>query len=396
MSVRRSPGWPRRALTCGALLACAALTTPQAAYADPDPGGRSPGGQASDPSFIDTPPPTDRPAPPGGLAEEELRALLDRLQSLYRTAEEAAEEYNTAQEKLDEARRKLDDLNKQLGDQRADLRENRAVAGELARRQYRDLGLSDYSRLLLSDDPREAFDRGHDLNRAAEAQAEVVRDLAAGERDLKDLVDDQKETLEEAEGLAERQRAARDKVEKRLEQVEDIVSTLTGAEREELKRLEEEGTRAAQEEFVDSGVLGHDDRNPSGAGQRAIDYAFDQLGDPYLWGAEGPDAFDCSGLTSRAWEYAGTPIPRTSQEQWRQLPRVPMNQLRPGDLVIYYPGATHVAMYIGDGKVVQAPRTGDVVKVSPVGGMPVLGAVRPDPGERAVDGAGAPKPPARS
>ncbi|WP_338103837.1 C40 family peptidase, partial [Streptomyces rhizosphaericus] len=69
---------------------------------------------------------------------------------------------------------------------------------------------------------------------------------------------------------------------------------------------------------------------------RALAYALNQIGKPYVWGAEGPNSFDCSGLTSSAWAYAGRTIPRTSQEQWRQLPRVPLNQLRPGDLVIYY------------------------------------------------------------
>lgn len=97
-----------------------------------------------------------------------------------------------------------------------------------------------------------------------------------------------------------------------------------------------------------------------------------------MWGAEGPKAYDCSGLTSRAWEHAGTTIPRTSQEQWKQLPHVPLNLLRPGDLVVYFPGATHVAMYIGNGMVIQAPRPGGVVKISPIAANPVLGAVRPD------------------
>ncbi len=105
----------------------------------------------------------------------------------------------------------------------------------------------------------------------------------------------------------------------------------------------------------------------------------DQIGKPYVWGAEGPDSYDCSGLTQRAWASAGTGVPRTSQEQWAELDRVPLRQLRPGDLVVYFPEATHVALYLGDGLVVHAPRPGAAVKVSPVAANPVLGAVRPDP-----------------
>ncbi|ARX86404.1 hypothetical protein SMD44_05875 [Streptomyces alboflavus] len=76
---------------------------------------------------------------------------------------------------------------------------------------------------------------------------------------------------------------------------------------------------------------------------------------------------------------AGHGIPRTSQQQWARLPRVPLRDLRPGDLVVYFPRATHVALYLGRGKVVHAPRPGARVKVSPLAANPVLGAVRPDP-----------------
>lgn len=104
-----------------------------------------------------------------------------------------------------------------------------------------------------------------------------------------------------------------------------------------------------------------------------------------MWGAVGPESYDCSGLTSTAWSKAGRAIPRTSQEQWRRLPRVPLASLRPGDLVIYFPEATHVALYIGDGLVVQAPRPGAAVKVSPLASNPLLGAVRPDPDGEPLD-----------
>ncbi|MEU1786184.1 NlpC/P60 family protein [Streptomyces sparsogenes] len=116
------------------------------------------------------------------------------------------------------------------------------------------------------------------------------------------------------------------------------------------------------------------------AGQRALRYAMNQIGKPYVWGAEGPGSFDCSGLTSQAWAHAGRPIPRTSQEQWRRLPRVKLNRLRPGDLVVYFKGATHVAIYAGNGMVVQAPRPGTRVKLSPLASNPLRGAVRPTKG----------------
>jgi cell wall-associated NlpC family hydrolase len=118
------------------------------------------------------------------------------------------------------------------------------------------------------------------------------------------------------------------------------------------------------------------------AGQQALRWALNQIGKPYVWGAEGPNSFDCSGLTSQAWAHAGRIIPRTSQEQWRRLPKIPLGELRPGDLVIYNKGASHVAIYAGGGQVVQAPRPGTRVRLSPLASNPVQGVVRPGAARR--------------
>ena len=111
-------------------------------------------------------------------------------------------------------------------------------------------------------------------------------------------------------------------------------------------------------------------------GQRALTWALTQIGKPYVWGAQGPDAFDCSGLTFMAWRAAGVDIARTSQGQWRTLPRVLDGGLRPGDLIVFY-NASHVALYAGAGMVVQAPRAGRRVSLAKMAAMPVLGVVRP-------------------
>lgn len=375
----RTREWLRRALSCGALLAAAALAVPaQTAHAAPDDPSPAPypGGPGAPPYPVD--------GTAADSSQESLQALLDRLQSLYHKAEEATEDYNAAKEKLGKQRKAVKDLDRKLDHQREEVRRGHRDAGALARRQYMDGGLSDYSKLLLSDDPHHALQRGHMLGQTAKNQASTVRRLEAEERRLTRLSKEKKKAVGKAAEAARKQRAARDRVTKQLDRVEKIVSTLTGAQLDEMQALEERGFNALQEEFLRSGALGKGGSAPSAAGRRAIAYAFNQLGDPYVWGAEGPDAFDCSGLTSQAWLHAGRAIPRTSQEQWRQLPRVPLNRMRPGDLVIYFPGATHVGMYIGQGLIVQAPRPGAQVKVSPVGSMPVLGAVRPDPEARSL------------
>ncbi|MYV67485.1 glycoside hydrolase, partial [Streptomyces sp. SID2131] len=187
-----------------------------------------------------------------------------------------------------------------------------------------------------------------------------------------------REALDQQRRLAAEQRTRRDEVRTRLKEVEKLLAGLSPTQLTRLTELERTQTAGAQRELLGSGVL-DGPRTPSRAGAEALRFAVEQLGKPYEWGAEGPEAYDCSGLTQRAWAAAGREIPRTSQEQWETLPRVSLSELRPGDLVVYFPGATHVAVYLGEGLVVQAPRPGAKVKVSPVAANPLLGAVRPDP-----------------
>ena len=121
----------------------------------------------------------------------------------------------------------------------------------------------------------------------------------------------------------------------------------------------------------------------SGAAQTAISYAEQQLGKPYIWGGTGPAGFDCSGLVYAAYQSAGIAIGRTTY-QWRQDgPVVPIDQIEPGDL-LFYPGSDgtatdpgHVVMYLGSGRVIQAPQTGEDVQADPVDLSGVIVATRP-------------------
>jgi cell wall-associated NlpC family hydrolase len=111
---------------------------------------------------------------------------------------------------------------------------------------------------------------------------------------------------------------------------------------------------------------------PSGGAQAAIDFAYDQLGEPYVWGAAGPNSWDCSGLTMGAWAAAGVQLSHYSVSQYYETTRVSYSQLRPGDLIFWAsdssnPGTIfHVALYIGNGQMIQAPRTGRNVEVQSV------------------------------
>ncbi|MFE9676410.1 NlpC/P60 family protein [Streptomyces sp. NPDC006259] len=321
------------------------------------------------------------PEPPGP-GERSVAELLTDLQKLYREAEQATETYNATEERLKERRAEADRLTAALARTRLSLQESRGAAGRLARQQYQtSTDVSPYVRLLLARDPQHALDQGHVIDRLARERVETVGRLEGTERRADSLARRARAALDEQLTLTERRKKERDAVRRRLADVEELLASLTAEQLTALARLERDGVAEAQAKIMTSGTLS-DDRNPSEEGDRAVRYAVRQLGKPYEWGAEGPRSYDCSGLTSEAWRAAGSPIPRTSQEQWAQLPHIPLAELRPGDLVVYFPEATHVAIYLGEGRVVQAPRPGAAVKVSPIAANPVLGAVRPDPRER--------------
>ncbi|MER7102518.1 C40 family peptidase [Streptomyces humidus] len=352
----------------------------QDADTDPASGGPSAtGGDAPDaPDVPDAPGQgADPGSAPGGRTVAEL---LKDLQRLYREAEAATEAYNATEEQLRRRRAETGRLDTDLVKARLSLHESRNAAGRLARRQYQgSTALSPYVRLLLARDPQHALDQGHVIGRLARERKETVGRLENGERRAAGLARRARAALDAQLTLTARRKKERDAVRRRLDEVEKLLASLTAEQLTALAALESDGVARAQKRLVASGALG-DDGKPSEQGEKAVRYAVRQLGKPYEWGAQGPRSYDCSGLTSQAWEHAGTKVPRTSEEQWARLPRIPLKELRPGDLVIYFPEATHVAMYLGHGMVVQAPRTGEKVKVSPIASNPVLGAVRPDPG----------------
>ncbi|MEU9289868.1 NlpC/P60 family protein [Streptomyces sp. NPDC048275] len=339
-------------MACTAVAATGALLAPVPAAAAPDPG------------------PDTKPS---------VTQLLTDLQRLYRDAERATETYNATEEKLKKQRAQVARLDGSLARARLSLHDSRGAAGRLARQQYQNSSeISSYVRLLLARDPQHALDEGHLIGQLSQDRVETVDRLAVSEKRTDGLARAARKALDDQLTLTERRKKERDEVRDRLKEVEKLLASLSADQLAALAELERAGTAAAQQKLLASGALSSE-RAPSREGEQAVRYAVGQLGKPYEWGAEGPRSYDCSGLTSQAWERAGRPIPRTSQQQWAKLPRIPLNELRPGDLVIYFPEATHVALYLGDGLVVQAPRPGEKIKVSPIAANPLRGAVRPDP-----------------
>jgi len=143
---------------------------------------------------------------------------------------------------------------------------------------------------------------------------------------------------------------------------------------DKLKKLREQAYGSATEQAGTGS--GQTPPQVSGRAGAVVDFAYAQLGKPYAWAAAGPNSYDCSGLTLAAWAKAGVSLPHVAADQYNQITHISRSQIAPGDLV-FYENLGHVAIYVGNGKVIHAPTFGEVVKVSSIDMMPVYGIGRP-------------------
>lgn len=299
-------------------------------------------------------------------------AALDRL----------ADSYNTARQVELAADAKVADAVGQLAASEADAADAAAAiaASEGALRQTAINGYLDLSLLsnLKSNDPlTTAYQLGIAevyAGNAVETGSQRVRDLHAAEarlRGLRRMMQDQAKQAEAesatAQAASQRAQTAVDaavgqevRLQATLAQAQGDVSTLVAIERASLaltayQRISQAGNLL----FNPSAPL----PPPLPATAAVVKLAIAQVGKPYVWGAAGPDTFDCSGLMQWAWGQSGVALPRVAADQQAWAVPVPISQVLPGDLVFFGNPAHHVGLYIGNGLMVEAPHTGAVVDV---------------------------------
>ncbi|MET9763163.1 NlpC/P60 family protein [Streptomyces sp. NPDC006372] len=335
----------------------------------------APGTAFASPSPSPTPTPSASPAP---APSKDLEAVREKLDKLYRAAARATDEYNAAEEKADKQSAEIVELAKKIVKGQERLDELKTRAGAAAASQYRGGGLPPEAHLMLSDDPQEFLEGVGRVRQGQHATKGLLGELTRTQQDLKQYAKDASAQWKKLEAGRKAKAAAQKKIEKQIAQAEKVESQLRKEEQKRLAELEKEAADKAQTAWLGSGILDDISGKATEQGKKAVAYATAQIGKPYQWGAEGPKTYDCSGLTSQAWISAGRGIPRTSQEQWKRLRHIDVRDMRPGDLIIYFDDASHVAMYVGDGAIVHAPRPGRTVTIAGAGSMPILGVVRPD------------------
>ncbi|MEV7861207.1 NlpC/P60 family protein [Streptomyces hirsutus] len=361
----------RRTLTAAAVTVVCAITVlaaPGTAFAAPTPqpspsATASPGAQAGE--------------NPEAAPSKDLEAVRKKLEKLYRAAAVATEEYNAAEEKTKQQSAEIVKLTGRIVKGQEKLDDLKDRAGAAAASQYRGGGLPPEAHLMLSDSPQDFFVGAGRIRQGQHAAKGLLGEMQRAQEDLEQYAEDAEAQWRKLETGRKARAKAQRKIEKKIAEAEKVESELEQEEKERLAELERQAAQKAQAAWLKSGALEGTAAAATAQGKKAVAYATAQIGKPYVWGAEGPEAYDCSGLTSQAWISAGQTIPRTSQEQWRRLPRVAVEDMRPGDLIIYWNDASHVGMYLGDGSMVHAPRPGRTVTTAGAGSMPILGVVRP-------------------
>jgi cell wall-associated NlpC family hydrolase len=321
---------------------------------------------------------------------EEVESAKEKLARLEHEFEALAEQYNDAKYRLSLTEQQLAQAESQRrkAEARAQAAEERLA--ERAVQAYVGTG-SQVDGLLGADSIAEFSDRLEFMGAVAESDAGIglearnARQEAdwAAERYGEVMTEREKqvEAIESQLGRLDSMIAEQGELYEQLHQDRQEYLDYLAAQRAALQQAQEEAEQqdAPSEPPSDGG--GYVPPANAAAGQIAVDAALSQLGANYVWGSADPNVgFDCSGLTSWAWAQAGVYIPHSSQAQHSTLPNVPLDRLAPGDLVFYYSPTSHVAMYIGGGRIVHIrnPSPSGVVQTDTVFGYSTpVGASRP-------------------
>lgn len=353
------------------------------------------------------------PVGPAAFAEpdekpETVAEAKSLVQELRQKSAGYDQKYVEAQEKYEKAKKSLASKKRDLAEQQAEVDELRKAVAAIALAQYQSRGVDTTTKLIVSPSPEALLrdlglqqrmsvrqrttlqDYQTELANLADLRRSAETDSTAMEKALKEMDEARKESkakLSEAERilqqLTEEQRR-RLEAQRRAE-AEQARRAAEAAEQEQQQDQQEQARQDDGERRTTSNSRSNERKSTSeksepkktsvpvsGRAAAAVASAKSKLGAPYVYGGTGP-GYDCSGLTMTSWAAAGVSIGRTTGAQWAGLQPISRGQLKPGDLVFYYSGISHVGMYVGNGTIIHAPNSTTVVKYAPIDMMPVAG-----------------------
>ena len=320
-------------------------------------------------------------APPGDAAPQaDIKAVQAQVRELRGEAESANERYSEVRANLADVRTEIDSINAKIARNKAARRSQSAAVNGLARSLYMMGSIDPTLQVLLADDPTAFLAQASAMEQLSQSQQSILRKwqtsgLALAQSEAV-LADRERVAKTLSASAAERKAEVDDKV----RQAENVLSKLSAeqrriiaAQRAEQRRQQAAQAAAAARKIESQAGGGGGGGGGSGGGgspgtgraAAAVRYMLSQVGDPYSYSANPPRSWDCSKLTAAAWGQSGVGLTALSYRQWDQTRRVPVSQIRAGDLVFYFgKGAHHVAMYIGNGKMVSASNPDDGVEIT--------------------------------
>jgi cell wall-associated NlpC family hydrolase len=306
------------------------------------------------------------------ISPAQARAELSRLEA---QVDEAVESYNDARIELGKAQRHAAAVQARVARAEKRLVSMRARMGGFASAAYQSGGIDSFVTLMTTSNPQTFLDQATALDQIARDQAGQLRQLKGAAHELKAQQAEAKAAVAATHAVERRLAAAKAAIETKVDRQQRLLDIVEGRAAR-AARLAREAAYARQQRASRSVSRSYYNGPASGRAKIAVAEAYRQLGKPYRWGAAGPDSFDCSGLTMWAWGHAGVSLPHSSRGQYGYGRHVSRSDLQPGDLVFFGSPIHHVGIYVGGGRYIAAPHTGDVVGFRDVNRGDYAGATR--------------------
>jgi cell wall-associated NlpC family hydrolase len=306
----------------------------------------------------------------GAAPKPTISQVQQKLSKLTSLEDQAVQQYDQAAQIQASATQRLALINGTVSVDRAQFQSMRIEIAQIASTAYEsgNLGSGSIGPLLTSANPQAVMSQASALLQLSGARAADMKRFIAVARQLTTAQQAARRT-ETAVAALGKQALARKK----------SIATAMAGQKTLLAQLTTQ-QQAAMSVGTGGTTTGTYTGPTTTQAEKAIAFAYAQLGKPYLWGATGPGSYDCSGLVESAWAAAGIAIPRTTYEQWAALPHVPLSNLQPGDL-LFFDGIGHVSIYVGGNMFIDAPQTGQFVErvsmSSPWYASTLVGAARP-------------------
>jgi peptidoglycan DL-endopeptidase CwlO len=303
------------------------------------------------------------PRPTVAQVQARVNQLTSQFDQVSTQLDQVSQQLSAAQSRLSQVRGHLQRAN-------ARFQAARAAVAQTAAAAFEDTGATSMAGLLTSGDPSAILQEGALLLERSGNENARTRQLLA---DASQLAAAGQQMQRTEDGIAQ--------LNSQLAAHKKSLGTLIATEKATLASLTVPQQQAVQTDSIGANgtTTATYDGPTSTQAEKAVAFAYAQLGKPYQWGATGPGSYDCSGLVQAAWAAAGVAIPRDTYEQWAALPHIWVSAIQPGDL-LYMDGIGHVVMYVGNGYIIDAPQTGMDVQKVPLAGWytaTLVGAARP-------------------